>query len=124
MGDKVVAQTLVNPNPLTRYERTVTINVIEDELERFIDQFWVEFNIRQARTDLQNDETGCFSEAPCEAFFSIFDRITHFRQTLTVEHVVMLTRIQTEGPSAGTVISHNLTHEESHGKLPDHLTLR
>ena len=82
--------------------------MIEDELVRFINQFWVEFGNRQARTDLENDETGCFSEAPCEAFFSLFDRISHFRQSLKVEKVVSLIRICTEGPDVGTEASHDL----------------
>ena len=108
MGAKVVASSLVNPNPLTRNEALITIDVIENELERFIDQFWAEFDARRARTDLDNDETGCFSEAPCETFFSMFDRVTQFRPSLKFENVIRLIRIMMEGPEVGTEASHDL----------------
>ena len=108
MGDKVIASHLVNPNPLTRNEAQITLNVIEGELERFIEQFWVEFDLRRARTDIDNDETGCFSEAPCETSFSVFDRVTHFRPSLKVENVIRLIRIMMEGPEVGTDASHDL----------------
>lgn len=106
MGDKVIASHLVHPNPLTRNEAQITLNVIEGELERFIEQFWVE--LRRVRTDIDNDETGCFSEAPCETFFSVFDRVTHFRPSLKVENVIRLIRIMMVGPEVGTEASHDL----------------
>ena len=71
-------------------------------------QFWTEFDARRARTDLDNDETGCFSEAPCETFFSIFDRVTQFRPSLKFENVIRLIRIMMEGPEVGTEASHDL----------------
>ena len=108
LGSKIVPQHLINPNPLTRAEASITIQVIEDELKRFIDRFWAEFTIRRARTDWENDETGCYSEAPCETFFSIYNRVSHFRQSLDWENVVMLIRIIMEGPPAGTDVSHEL----------------
>lgn len=108
LGNKLIASHLVNPNPLTRAEAQITLQVIEDELERFIDRFWMEFHTRNARTDLLNDETGCYSEAPCETFFSIFDRVTHFRQSLEFDKVIMLIRIMMEGPPVGTEVSHDL----------------
>ena len=111
MGDKVVASNLVEPNPLTQNEALITIDVIENELERFIEQFWVEFGARRARTDLDNDETGCFSEAPCETYFSMFDRVTHFRPSLNFENVIRLIRIMMEGPEVGTEASHDLIRQ-------------
>ena len=108
LGDKLVATHLVNPNPITREEVGITVDVIEQELERFINQFWVEFSNRHARTDADNEISGCYSEAPCETFFSLFDRITHFRQSLKFENVIILTRILTEGPDIGTESSHDL----------------
>ena len=96
---------------MTRNEALITIDVIENELERFIEQFWVEFGARRARTDLDNDETGCFSEAPCETYFSMFDRVTHFRPSLNFENVIRLIRIMMEGPEVGTEASHDLIRQ-------------
>ena len=48
------------------------------------------------------------SEALCGAFFSLFDRISHFRQSLKVDKVVSLIRICTEGPDVGNEASRGL----------------
>ena len=50
MGDKVVESNLINPNPITRNDAQITIDVIENELERFINQFWIKFDLKPILT--------------------------------------------------------------------------
>ena len=108
LGPKLVPSTLQNTRGGTRFEQAITLPVIETALETFINNFWDQFAIRAARTDLVSGDTWCFSEAPCESFFSKWSRIVHSRPSLLVENVVRLIRIQQEGPPAGTDEAHSL----------------
>ena len=108
LGPKLVPSSLQNTRGGTRAVQAITLPVIEAALETFIDQFWDQFAVRAARTDLTSGETWCFSEAPCEAFFSKWGRIVHSRPSLLVENVVRLIRVQLEGPPAGTDEAHSL----------------
>ena len=108
LGPKLVPSSLQNTRGGTRFVQAITLPVIETALERFIDSFWEQFALRAARTDLVSGDTWCFSEAPCEAFFSKWGRIVHSRPSLLVDNVVRLIRIQLEGPPAGTDEAHSL----------------
>ena len=108
LGPKLVPSSLQNTRGGTRFVQAITLPVIETALERFIDSFWEQFALRAARTDLVSGDTWCFSEAPCEAFFSKWGRIVHSRPSLLVDNVVRLIRIQLEGPPAGIDEAHSL----------------
>ncbi|KAL5267744.1 hypothetical protein ACHWQZ_G004702 [Mnemiopsis leidyi] len=108
LGLKLVPSSLQNTRGGTRAVQAITLPVIEAALETFINQFWDQFAVRAARTDLTSGETWSFSEAPCEAFFSKWGRIVDSRPSLLVENVVRLIRVQLEGPPAGTDEAHSL----------------
>ena len=108
LGPKLVPSSLQNTRGGTRAVQAITLPVIEAALETFINQFWDQFAVRAARTDLTSGETWSFSEAPCEAFFSKWGRIVDSRPSLLVENVVRLIRVQLEGPPAGTDEAHSL----------------
>ena len=82
LGNKLFPSTLINPSQQTRNQQNITLQQIEDNLERFVRTFWKEFQRRSSHTDLTSNNSWCFSEAPCESFFSIWGRITHDRQSL------------------------------------------
>ena len=108
LGQKLVPSSLQNNNAPTRGQQAVTLPIIETALQTFIDKFWEQFAVRAGRTDLVSGDTWCFSEAPCEAFFSMWERIVRNRPSLLVENIVRLIRIQQEGPPAGTEESHSV----------------
>ena len=77
--------------------------------------FWNEFDSRNNQTNLSANEGVAYSEAICESFFSKWDQITRFRPSLLVENVVRLARLQLEGPSPGTEVSHDLVQRAMEG---------
>ena len=108
LGAKLVPNQLINPTPRRRNQAQIDLPFIIRNVEQFIDKFWDEFQDRRARTNLESNDSWCFSEAPCESFFSIWDRFTMQRQSLAVENVVYLVRIFLEGPPAGTKAAKDL----------------
>ena len=106
LGTKLVPISLV-PTGRNR-QANISLTSIETSLEHFIEKLWNEFQNRTARTDLTSVDCSCFSEAPCESFFSKWGNIVETRPSLTVENIVRLIRIQLEGPYPGTDDAHKL----------------
>ena len=52
-----------------------------------------------------------FSEAPAEGIFSIMDRVKKGRESLTIKHLVALTRLAAHGPPASTEAAAHLAHQ-------------
>ena len=62
------------------------------------------------KTDLTNSPCA-FSEAPAEGIFSIMDRVKKGRESLTIKHLVALTRLAAHGPPASTEAAAHLAHQ-------------
>ena len=107
MQGKLVPSSTV-PTGRTRRQANLSLTQIETSLDDFIEKLWTEFELRTTRTDLTSRDCWCFSEAPCEAFFSKWGAIISTRPSLTVDNVIRLIRIQLEGPCAGTDEAHKL----------------
>ena len=108
LGNKLIPESLVNTRHRTRNQQRFTVEIIEDAVEDFIDKLWEEIARRSNRTDLTSRSCWCFSEAPCESFFSKWGKIVEARPSLTFENIFRLVRIQLEGPPAGTEKSHEV----------------
>ena len=59
-------------------------------------------------TDLSFGPTS-FSEAPAESVFSVWERITKGRESISLAHTISLVRVAMEGPAASTKESLNLS---------------
>lgn len=108
LGQKLVPDHLSPPTPRTRRQENVSLADLEAAVLNFIDRIWDEFKQRTGRTDLTSTDSWCFSEAPCESFFSKWGKIVNERPSLKFENVLILAKIQLEGPEAGTDDSHEL----------------
>ena len=107
LGTKLIPSTLIPVTPRTRHQASLTLPDLEATANDFIDNLWREFGQRTGRTDLTSD-SWCFSEAPCESFFSNWGKIVNERPSLKFANVLILAKIQLEGPDPGTDASHEL----------------
>ena len=68
-------------------------------VEDFISKLWLGMKERYALTDLSAGPTS-YSEAPAESVFSVWERVSAGRSSLSIENTIALTRVAMEGPVA------------------------
>ena len=84
------------------------IDAMFQVVNNYITKFWIEVRERIKLTDLSSGPTS-FSEAPAESVFSVWERITKGRESLSIGHTISLVRVAMEGPAASTKDSLNLS---------------
>ena len=70
-------------------------------MDSYTELLWEAIKNRLVYTDLSASPCA-FSEAPAEDIFSIYERICKGRESLTIEHLVALTRLAAHGPPVST----------------------
>lgn len=88
---------------VTRGNTALKMTVEEAKVisDRYTDNLWRATKKRIAYTDLS--ESPCsFSEAPAEGVFSVYERVSTGRPSMTHDHLVALTRVSAHGPPAAT----------------------
>ena len=80
---------------------------------------WHGMRARYKLTDLTNGPTS-YSEAPAVSVFSVWERVSSGRGSLTIQHTVALVRMAMEGPMAATKDSLDLS-KTALAKWPGHL---
>ncbi len=88
-------------------------------VEDFISKLWLGMKERYALTDLSAGPTS-YSEAPAESVFSVWERVSAGRSSLSIENTIALTRVAMEGPVASTKDSFELS-KAALEKWPSHL---
>ena len=68
----------------------------KDAVDGYINLLWKCIGKRVKQTDLTNSPCA-FSEAPAKGIFSIMDRVKKGRESLTIKHLVALTRLAAHG---------------------------
>lgn len=77
-------------------------------VDSYINLLWKCIWKRVKKTDLSNSPCA-FSEAPAEGIFSVMERVKNGRESLTIDHLVALTRLAAHGPPASTEAAANLS---------------
>ena len=84
------------------------IDTMFQVVEDFISKFWIQMKERFQLKDLSAGPTS-FSETPAESVFSVWERMSGCRPSLTLGHTVSLVRVAMEGPAVSTKDSLNLS---------------
>ena len=111
---------LINPTPRTRGQASLTFEGLAEVVYKFIDEFWLQVEMRLSHTNV-SDSLVCFSEAPAESFFSVWQTVIDHRPNLSFGKTAALVRIIQEGPAPGTVNSHDLVKKALQLHMPSHL---
>lgn len=69
--------------------------------DSYTDNIWRAIEKRLKFTDMSASSCA-FSEAPAEGIFSIYERVSAGRPSMTHEHLVALARVSAHGPPAAT----------------------
>ena len=111
-------------DPSVRQTRNTaqTCSVVDDMfdvVEEYITKLWLEMRERYQYTDLSAGPTS-FSEAPAESVFSVWERVSEGRGSMTIGNTVSLVRVAMEGPGASTNDSLRLSRRAL-ARWPGHL---
>ena len=96
------------PNERHTRQELYSIESAHKAEKQYIDLFWQAVAKRVEYTDLSNSPCA-FSEAPAEGIFSIYERVSTGRETLT--NIVGLTRVAAHGPPCGTQAAAELSKQ-------------
>ena len=88
----------------------MTIEKARTISDRYTTELWKATKKRVAFTDL-SDSACAFSEAPAEGVFSVYERVSSGRPSMTHNHLVGLTRISSHGPPPATEAARELAKQ-------------
>ena len=91
----VQRQTRLSPTTTTLLQET------KDELSDYITNLWLGIRTRLDIADTRDLNCTSFSEAPAEGVFSVWERVTEGRGSMTLAHCNAMLRVSKEGPPAG-----------------------
>ena len=89
--------------PFEKNTRATPFTIIDAKTacESYISGLWRAVADRVKYTDL-SECSCCYTEAPAEGIFSIYDRIISGREKLSIDNAVALTRVSIHGPPPAT----------------------
>ena len=82
--------------------KVALIEEIRLEIKDYISKLWLGIRNRLDVADTREFNCVSFSEAPAEGVFSVWERITAGKVSLTLAHANAMLRVSKEGPKAGT----------------------
>ena len=91
----------------TRRESNFREDDVLTVLDNYVEDLWE--GIKERLTHFDSDGSTGWSEAPAEGIFSILNYIIEHKPSLSVKHMIQLSRVVKEGPSPGTRRAENLT---------------
>ena len=77
-------------------------------VDSYTHHLWKAIRKRLSKTDMTQSPCA-FSEAPAEGIFSIMERVKQGRGSLSVKHLVQLSRLAAHGPPASTEAAMHLS---------------
>ena len=80
-------------------------------MKEYIRKLWIGIRKRLDEADTRAMNATSFSEAPAEGVFSIWERVTAGKASLTLAHANALLRVSKEGPSAGSKAAFKLSEK-------------
>ena len=92
-------------------KQTVDKFTVEDAVDivnSYTDSLWEAVDNRIQYAGLEDMSSCAFSEAPAEGVFSVYQRVTKGRESLTLAHASALTRVSMHGPPVATADSAEL----------------
>ena len=123
VNDNMTILLLEEDGSVRQTRNTVSVSEEIDTMfqvvNNYVTKFWIEIRERIKFTDLSDGPTS-FSEAPAESVFSVWERITSNRESLTIAHTIALVRVAMEGPAASTKASLNVS-KTALNNWPSHL---
>ena len=91
--------------------KAAIINEIQFEIKEYISKLWIGIRARLDIADTKELNCVSFSEAPAEGVFSVWERITSHKPSLSLETANALLRVSREGPKAGTNKALNISEK-------------
>ena len=91
--------------------KAAIINEIQFEIKEYISKLWIGIRARLDIADTKELNCVSFSEAPAEGVFSVWERITSHKPSLSLETANALLRVSREGPKAGTSKALNISEK-------------
>ncbi len=95
---------------------------IKNEISNYITKLWAGISARLDEADTRDLNCTSFSEAPAEGVFSVWERVTSGRASMTLAHANALLRVSKEGPPAGSTSAYKVSQKaldvwpSSHGE--------
>ena len=91
--------------------KAAIINEIQFEIKEYISKLRIGIRARLDIADTKELNCVSFSEAPAEGVFSVWERITSHKPSLSLETANALLRVSREGPKAGTNKALNISEK-------------